>query len=157
MDKSQLIDRTDRFRSQQPPQPPLRNPLNEEKGDAAVADKSNVRSTVIGPELTIEGKIQSDGQVRLEGLLLGDIECNSFTLGKEGEMKGKIAAEEVFLHGQLTGKISGGQVLMFADAIVKGDITHKGISIEMGARYDGRLKAFVERKTKAKTKQKAEG
>ena len=104
-------------------------------------------ATIIGRELSIEGTVQSKGEVRLEGVLLGDVQCLSFTLGTDGEMQGKIEAEQVRLHGQLTGKVKGGEVMLFKDARVKGDITHQGIAIEMGAQYDGRLKSLVQRQS----------
>lgn len=143
-----------RLRSEAPRPPGLTGAQRRDDGvnSAGPNASGKTRETVISNELTIEGTVRSEGVVRLEGMLLGDIDCASFTLEPTGEMHGKIFAEEVSLRGKHSGPVKGGKVMLTSSAEVKGDISHDGIAIEMGARYEGRLKTL--KPTKAKTRRK---
>lgn len=147
------MDRSQTLATRQPISPPRPDGLPGAKrvaGGPQTGAGALKKPTIISKDLTIEGNISSTGVVHLEGTLLGNVECASFTLEKTGILNGKVVADEVKMHGQHEGSIKGGQVMLFADAEVKGDIVHEGISIEMGARYEGRLKAPRKRAGKAK-------
>lgn len=100
--------------------------------------------TVIGDDLTIIGNVISKGVVRLEGVITGDMTCASFVVEKGGVVKGNISAGEVHVHGRIEGEVHCQTIKLHSTAIVEGDIFHKGIGVEMGAQYDGRLKWIKE-------------
>lgn len=102
--------------------------------------QGNARETVISNDLTIHGNVESEGIVRLEGTIIGDMNCASLVVENDGAISGNISAEEVKVHGRVEGTVHGKNVMLHASAFVEGDIYHQGIGIEMGTHYDGRLK-----------------
>ncbi len=98
------------------------------------------RETVISNDLTIHGNVTSEGIVRLEGTIIGDMNCTSLVVENDGSISGNISAKEVKVHGRVGGTVHGANVMLHSSAFVEGDIYHQGISIEMGTHYDGRLK-----------------
>lgn len=98
------------------------------------------RETVISNDLTIHGNVTSEGIVRLEGTIVGDMNCSSLVVENDGAISGNISAEEVNVHGRVEGTVHGKNVMLHSTAFVEGDIFHQGIGIEMGTHYDGRLK-----------------
>lgn len=98
------------------------------------------RETVISNDLTIHGNVTSQGIVRLEGTIIGDMNCSSLVVENDGAISGNISADEVNVHGRVEGTVHGKNVMLHSSAFVEGDIFHQGIGIEMGTQYDGRLK-----------------
>ena len=114
---------------------------NETFGSSELASKtSKARETVISNDLTIHGNVTSEGIVRLEGTIIGDMNCSSLVVEDAGAISGNISAEEVNVHGRVEGTVHGKNVMLHSSAFVEGDIYHQGIGIEMGTQYDGRLK-----------------
>ncbi|MEM7619924.1 MAG: polymer-forming cytoskeletal protein [Pseudomonadota bacterium] len=97
-------------------------------------------STIISSDLTIIGNVVSKGQVTLDGTIQGDMHCASLVVGENGEIDGGIIANEVVVHGRVTGAIRGDRVMLQKTAHVEGDIFHQEIGIEMGTVFDGTLK-----------------
>lgn len=98
------------------------------------------RETVISNDLTIHGNVTSEGIVRLEGTIIGDMNCSSLVVENDGSISGNISAEQVNVHGRVEGTVHGKNVMLHSTAFVEGDVYHQGIGIEMGTHYDGRLK-----------------
>ena len=96
--------------------------------------------TIISSDLTIIGNVVSKGQVTLDGTIQGDMHCASLVVGENGEIDGGIIANEVVVHGRVTGAIRGDRVMLQKTAHVEGDIFHQEIGIEMGTLFDGTLK-----------------
>ena len=113
-------------------QPPLPEAASKSPGTA--------RETVISNDLTIHGNVTSEGIVRLEGTIIGDMNCSSLVVENDGAISGNISAEQVKVHGRVEGTVHGKNVILHSTAFVEGDIYHQGIGIEMGTHYDGRLK-----------------
>ena len=100
----------------------------------------DARVSIISSNLTIVGNIKSNGSVKIDGVVRGDVCCSSLVVSESGEIKGGIVANDVVVLGQVQGTIRGRKVMLHASAQVEGDIFHQGIGIEMGTRYDGTLK-----------------
>lgn len=109
--------------------------------------------TVIAAGLKIEGKVSADGLVKVHGKIIGDIDCSSLIISKESEIIGTVRADTVVIDGSVEGPIHGSDVALKTQAHVKGDIHHASLSIEKGARFDGRSKQMdTPLGTKAKTR-----
>jgi len=97
--------------------------------------------SVIGEDLTIIGNVTSNGNLKLDGKLQGDMHCASLVVSEKGRIDGGIVANhEVIVFGNVSGSIRSKRVMLHSTARVEGDIFHQGIGIEMGTRYDGTLK-----------------
>jgi len=96
------------------------------------------RQSVIGASLQFTGEIKSAGSVRIEGQVTGRVTARSLTLGRGGEIEGDVAAEIAQIDGLLEGDLEADTVILGSSAQVFGDITHRSLSMEPGARFEGR-------------------
>src|SRR5437016_5256172 len=93
--------------------------------------------SVIDAWLTITGNLQSEGEVQVDGQILGDIRCAHLTVGRDALVSGNITAEEVVVRGKVKGVIRANRVILQDSAQVESEIYHKQISIEEGACFEG--------------------
>jgi len=93
--------------------------------------------SVIDSWLTINGNLQSEGEVQVDGQINGDIRCAHLTVGKEATVIGNITADEVVVRGRVRGVIRGNRVILQDSAHVESEIFHKKLAIEEGAVFEG--------------------
>jgi cytoskeletal protein CcmA (bactofilin family) len=100
-------------------------------------------TTIIGERISIEGNIQGEGDLTIDGSVKGTIglDRHHLTVGSKGRVDADIHAENVTISGTMTGNIvAGSKVELAKDADFNGEIRAKRISVEDGA-Y---LKAVIE-------------
>ena len=105
--------------------------------------KTSNKSTTIGENILIEGKILGRGNLVVEGSVKGDIalEENNFTLGPKGKVEGEIHAQNVRISGQMIGNIkTPGKAEITEEADFLGKIYARSISVENGAYFKGSVK-----------------
>lgn len=105
--------------------------------DPAAPKKPTVAS-LIADGMAIRGDLAAHGDLHLDGAVEGDVTVERLTLGESGQVTGAIRAESVEVRGRVTGSIEARQVRLCATAWVDGDIRHAELSIEPGARFEGR-------------------
>lgn len=108
-------------------------------GAAAAKTASGVPS-IISADLRIEGNLFSEGDVQVDGEVIGDIDSRTLTLGENSVVRGSISAETVRLCGQVEGEVRASTVVMTKTARITGDILHDSLAIEAGAFIDGHCK-----------------
>lgn len=98
--------------------------------------------TIISAGVIIEGKLTSNGNVRVDGSVNGDIAANgNVTVGENGEVNGEIHAEAIVIGGKVIGTVSSKDKLTLeGKAVLKGDILTKILVVEAGAQFDGQSK-----------------
>jgi cytoskeletal protein CcmA (bactofilin family) len=109
----------------------------------ALSPSTKEETTIIGERISIEGNIQGEGDLVIDGSVKGSIELNKYhlTVGSMGQVEANIHAENVTISGRMTGNIKAGcKVEITKDADFNGEIRAKRISVEDGA-Y---LKAVIE-------------
>lgn len=96
--------------------------------------------TIIGNGVVIEGKINSNGNVRVDGKVNGDvIALGNITVGETGEIAGQVKGEVVNLGGIVIGTVSAKEKLVLeAKSHLKGDLNTKILVIEAGAIFEGK-------------------
>ena len=96
--------------------------------------------TIISNGVKVEGKISSDGSIRIEGNILGDIDSNgNVTIGELGEVFGKVNGISITIGGKVQGTINAKEKLILeSKADLKGDVYTKILVVEAGARFDGK-------------------
>jgi cytoskeletal protein CcmA (bactofilin family) len=107
-------------------------------GEAGPARGSGSLS-FIGNEVTITGNVQASGDMHVDGTIDGDLACGTLTLGESGRVKGNISAERATLAGTVEGTVSAGELIVEKAARISGDVSYANISVEAGAKIDGRL------------------
>ena len=96
-------------------------------------------SSVISADTIIKGKIDFKGELLIEGKVSGDITGDNLTLGSSAKVDGKIIVNGVTIQGNFTGFISADSVRLDVGSVVKGDIEHTVIAIEIGANFNGKV------------------
>jgi cytoskeletal protein CcmA (bactofilin family) len=93
--------------------------------------------SVIDAWLTITGNLESQGDVRVEGQISGDIRCANLVIGRDAVVSGDIVAEEAVVRGKVKGTIRANRVILQDTACVESAIYHRVLSVNEGASFDG--------------------
>lgn len=107
-------------------------------GHAKSASPSKLVPSIIGEDLTIRGNVTSDGEIQVDGVIEGDVQCGSLLLGDKSQITGGVMAEDVVVRGRVIGSIRGLRVTLQAQSHVEGDIYHQSLAIEQGAYFEGK-------------------
>ena len=105
--------------------------------------------SIISPDLKITGDLISDGDIQLNGTLVGDIKTGSLTIGESAHVEGKVSAKEIRISGQVTGEVMAADVTLTKSAKISGDIIHENLTIETGADVEGHFRRQQGPKLKA--------
>ena len=109
---------------------------NKDKLVSLVVEKST-----IGADFTIEGLVNSAGDVDLGGSVKGPVNVKSLIIKEKGSVIGEINAERVDVLGFVDGKVTAKKITMGATGEIKGDLEFtESLVVEDGARLDGNVK-----------------
>ena len=97
--------------------------------------------TIIGPSVKVEGNFKGEGDLVIEGILVGDLQTkNNLKVGQNATVDAHIKANNAFISGKIKGNIIvKGKVEITGTAVILGDIKAQIISIESGALVQGKL------------------
>ena len=97
---------------------------------------------IIGSKTKIKGDIESNGDIRIDGELIGNLQTQGkFVVGNSGKIQGEILCKNADISGKIDGKITvSGLIVLNASANIQGDIITKELSIEPGAIFTGTCK-----------------
>jgi len=93
----------------------------------------------VGPGTTVEGKVKTDGSIRIDGKLVGDLIAKAnAAVGLSGVVEGNLTAQNVSLAGKVQGTVTALEKLILEEkAVMKGDIRAARLVIDEGAMFDG--------------------
>ena len=93
----------------------------------------------IAHDTKIIGNIESEGDIRLDGVLDGSLNCKGrVVLGPEARIKGEIHSNTAEISGTVEGEITVTDLLSLkSTAIITGDLIMGRFSVEPGARFSG--------------------
>jgi cytoskeletal protein CcmA (bactofilin family) len=94
--------------------------------------------SVIDQRLLITGDLEGDCELLVEGRVKGNIRCTHVLVGKDGRIIGNVTANEVVVRGEVNGTIHADSVILQHNARVDGEVSHKMLTIEAGAYFEGR-------------------
>lgn len=97
------------------------------------------RLSFFGSEVVVSGDVSTEAQLHIDGRIDGNVRCASLTQGGDGRIAGNIIAEEARLAGTVEGTVTAATVIIEATAKILGDVAYDTVSIEAGARIEGRL------------------
>ncbi len=117
---------------------PQASSLGARPAAAPLRAGAHASSSVIGPDLVIQGNLVSKGEVHIEGEVQGDIHGTHVVIGERAKITGGIVAEECVIRGHVLGTVRGKRVLLQTQGHVEGDIYHHTLAIEQGAFFEGK-------------------
>jgi cytoskeletal protein CcmA (bactofilin family) len=96
-------------------------------------------ASFIAADCSIQGKVVSSGDVKVDGIINGHIEVEGcLTLSPTAKVNADIKARIVRIAGELHGNIQAGELTeLMATACVYGDIATASFKVERGARFVG--------------------
>lgn len=94
---------------------------------------------ILGKGTEIIGNIISDGDIRIDGVLKGNLESRSkVILGPSGVIQGNVHCENMDVEGSVLGKIECAEILFIKNnAHIEGDIHTNKLVVENGAVFNG--------------------
>lgn len=101
------------------------------------SDKRLDAPSILSANIKVNGDIKSEGEVHIDGQLVGDVQCDVLQVGVNGFIKGKIRAKILRVAGAIEGRVMVGSVFLAATARIVGDVFHESIAIEPGAFVNG--------------------
>ena len=103
-------------------------------------DKISNASTNIGKGATLQGNIDTFGNVRVDGKLIGDIRSKSkVATGNASVVEGCITAQNAEIEGEVKGSLEVAELLVLkSTAIIHGDIFTTKMVVEAGAIFNGK-------------------
>ena len=99
------------------------------------------RESVISGEITITGKIDGAGSVRLLGRFEGDVHIQGdLTIEAGAKLTGGIRANSVAIGGEVEGNIERAEAVeILSTGVLNGDLTAGTLTVASGSRMRGRV------------------
>jgi len=106
---------------------------------APIREKTKSES-LIAPDITIEGKIEGSGHIRLAGRFKGDVHIQGdLTIDPGAKLTGSVRANTVIISGEIEGNIESAQRVELLDSgVLTGDLKAGTVSFAAGSRMRGR-------------------
>ncbi len=97
--------------------------------------------SVIAANITIEGKIEGSGNVRIAGRFKGDVRIDgNFSIDAGAHLTGQVVAGIVIVGGELQGNIeSAKRVDVLEGGVIVGDVKAGSITVAAGSRMRGHV------------------
>lgn len=102
---------------------------------------SEARESLIAADLTIEGKIEGSGHVRIAGAFKGDVNVQgNLTIDAGARLNGQVRANTVIVGGELHGNIdAASRVELLETGLVEGDVKAASLTVAAGSRMRGQV------------------
>jgi len=115
------------------------------KEDQRAAEELSNSSNIIGKGTVLDGSIESFGNIRIEGKVIGNIKTKSkVALGQSSRIEGNVLAQNAEIAGEVKGKVEVSDLLVLKpSAVVHGDIITNKLVVEEGASFNGGCKMGV--------------
>ncbi len=97
--------------------------------------EENQAETIVGPSVKVEGELSSQGNVRIDGQVAGNIQTTqNLAVGEQAMISANIKALNIVIAGKVKGNVTAEEALEITETgQVEGDIAAKIISISPGA------------------------
>jgi len=94
---------------------------------------------ILGPGTFIKGDIKSNGDIRIDGTLVGSVNSKGkVVIGATGNVEGEVVCQNADFSGFIKGQVSVTELLtMKSTARLTGNIVTNKLSIEPGAKFSG--------------------
>ena len=95
--------------------------------------------SILGADIAIRGDVTATSDLHIDGTVEGDIACAALVQGEASTIRGAITARSARLSGTVHGNIDATELVILKSARIEGDVTYDALTIEHGARVEGRF------------------
>jgi cytoskeletal protein CcmA (bactofilin family) len=117
-----------------------------------VRPAGDAKESLIAAGITIEGKIEGSGHVRIAGSFKGDVHVQgNLTIESGAKVTGGVRANTVVVGGELEGNIdAAARVELLQTGVLNGDLKAGSLTVAAGSRMRGRAEFGWDEKTPTK-------
>ncbi len=109
------------------------------RSDQRATPPNDATPSIIAAGVKLTGDISATGEIHLDGQIIGNLTCTGLTMGEGSRVEGSIQTTTAVIRGAIDGKLSADDVRIEKTAELDGDVYHKTLSVEAGARITGRF------------------
>ena len=129
-----------------PAPPPVAAPVQAQPPVAAasapaqhspLSTRPHAGPSIISAAVTVTGKLESAGDIQIEGKVEGDVRGQVVRIGSSAVIKGTVSGDVVESAGTIEGKIEARSAVLVGTARMIGDIVHQSLQILPGAHFNG--------------------
>ncbi len=107
--------------------------------------KTTILHSIISADLKITGNLHSDGEIIIEGQVIGDIVGDTVKIVSGATVLGDVHARDLIIDGGVTGAVRTGTVKISPLAIFEGELQCDHFEIAKGAQIDVKFNmVFIE-------------
>ena len=126
------------------PMPPRETPAAPVETPSAPGPRpvaNAAKESRIASDLTIEGKIEGSGHVRIAGRFKGDVNVQgNLTIEQGAKLAGAVRADKVTISGELEGNVdSASRVELTDSGAINGDLKADTLTVAAGSRIRGHV------------------
>ena len=112
---------------------------NKNKTEMSNSTNNGNGATLIGAGTTLKGDIKSNNDLRIDGTVIGNINCNAkIIIGTSGVVEGDITGNQADIVGKVSGNIRAKELLQLrGESAVTGNIYAGKLQIEPTATFNG--------------------
>ena len=117
------------------------NPTQAAPPRAVASSQPEAKESLIAADLTIEGKIEGSGHVRIAGKFKGDVNVQgNLRIESGAKLNGGVKAKQVVVAGELEGNIdSAAKVELLDSAVLVGDVKTGVLIVNAGSKIRGHI------------------
>src|SRR5450432_750339 len=119
---------------------------NKSKSETTESVTATGSASLIGSGTTLKGDIISNGDLRIDGNLIGNIICGAkVIIGANGVVEGDISGQQADILGKVTGTIKVKDLLQLkSNCAVNGNLHAAKLQIEPSANFNGQCHMTAE-------------
>jgi cytoskeletal protein CcmA (bactofilin family) len=119
------------------------------KSDVLGDNPVGTSASLIGAGTSLKGDISSNGDLRIDGKLVGNIDCTAkVVIGANGVVEGDISGQQADIMGTVTGSIKVKDLLQLkSSCVVSGNLYASKLQIEPAATFNGQCHMIAEVKS----------
>ena len=97
--------------------------------------------SIIAPGTRVHGDIETDGTLRVEGAVEGQIKAaKAVVVGKDGVVDGDILTQDAVIGGRVNGTVTAESRLeLQATCMIEGEIRARRVKLEEGGKVNGQV------------------
>ena len=93
----------------------------------------------IGAGIVVTGRIETSGDLVIDGQIVGDLRCGTLVVGEGGVVSGDLQAVRTKVAGTIDGTVSTRDLAIEATGSVSGEIAYARLRVANGGLIKGRL------------------
>lgn len=112
---------------------------NKNKTDFQSPGANGGGATIISAGTTLKGDISSNGDLRIDGTIIGNITSTAkIVIGSSGVVEGDLSGHQADVVGKVSGNITARELLQLrGDAVVNGNLYAGRLQVEPSATFNG--------------------